>query len=417
LNEAAPRQPWAKQSQRFFPGDPVDDTLCGTTSWRFPDGARFLNETRAVNRIEHPGLVQISDCGETEDGSIYIVMELLRGATLGQRIKQRGRLGLAEVLMVCRQVSSALVAVHDKGIVHRDLGEAKKPGISRGWPAWGSGVERSAVAQRVPRRDIEARMEKEQISQRIEELVDAQARLAAGEKPKGELASMSPAAISQEISRLAASLGLDAEEQEELLRSLRDEQAPAGRPAIVGKASEVEGPLRYRPILSTLFAVLFCLAGSLAYFIHRLPMLTAALLGLAALCFLIGRLPVQRLQIQPGGALVVDQGAALDLSKFAFVRMYSAGWNVEVPAAIVFFRNQPRTAFGAWIGQYLITPFSSHIVIRLNTWRTEDGRTVAPGALAGFFAQCLKKQGFRVTSTRALANLVAGWQAQRSRGA
>ena len=83
--------------------------------------ARFLNEARAVNRIEHNGLVQISDCGETEDGAIYIVMELLRGVTLGQRLKQRGRLSPAEAVMLCRQVSSALVAVHDKGIVHRDL--------------------------------------------------------------------------------------------------------------------------------------------------------------------------------------------------------------------------------------------------------------------------------------------------------
>ncbi len=83
--------------------------------------ARFLNEARAVNRIEHNGLVQISDCGETDDGAIYIVMELLRGVTLGQRLKQRGRLSPAEAVMLCRQVSSALVAVHDKGIVHRDL--------------------------------------------------------------------------------------------------------------------------------------------------------------------------------------------------------------------------------------------------------------------------------------------------------
>ena len=43
------------------------------------------------------------------------------GATLGQRLKERGRLAPAEAVMLCRQISSALVAVHDKGIVHRDL--------------------------------------------------------------------------------------------------------------------------------------------------------------------------------------------------------------------------------------------------------------------------------------------------------
>jgi serine/threonine-protein kinase len=83
--------------------------------------ARFFNEARAVNRIDHPGLVQVSDYGETPDGSIYIVMELLRGETLGQRLARRGRLGLAEVLLLCRQVASVLVAVHEKGIIHRDL--------------------------------------------------------------------------------------------------------------------------------------------------------------------------------------------------------------------------------------------------------------------------------------------------------
>jgi len=101
--------------------------------------ARFLNEARAVNRIEHSGLVQISDCSQTPDGSIYIVMELLRGATLGQRLKERGRLTPAEAVMLCRQVSSALVAVHDKGIVHRDLkpenlmlvGDPETPGRER----------------------------------------------------------------------------------------------------------------------------------------------------------------------------------------------------------------------------------------------------------------------------------------------
>ena len=83
--------------------------------------ARFLNEARAVNRIEHTGLVQISDCNQTSDGSIYIVMELLRGPTLGQRLKERGRLTPAEAVTMCRQISSALVAVHEQGIVHRDL--------------------------------------------------------------------------------------------------------------------------------------------------------------------------------------------------------------------------------------------------------------------------------------------------------
>lgn len=83
---------------------------------------RFVNEARAVNLIKHPGLVQISDFGQLEDGSPYIVMELLRGETLGQRLQRlNGQLQLGQVLHTIWQVGSALVAAHEVGIVHRVL--------------------------------------------------------------------------------------------------------------------------------------------------------------------------------------------------------------------------------------------------------------------------------------------------------
>ncbi len=54
---------------------------------RVPEVAiRFVNEARAVNRVEHPGIVQISDYGRLPDDTAYIVMEYLRGETLEQRI-------------------------------------------------------------------------------------------------------------------------------------------------------------------------------------------------------------------------------------------------------------------------------------------------------------------------------------------
>lgn len=83
---------------------------------------RFVNEAKAVNRIEHPGLVQVTDHGQLPDGMAYIVMEFLKGDTLGQRMKrQGGKLAAAEVIRLGRQVASALAAAHDKDIVHRDL--------------------------------------------------------------------------------------------------------------------------------------------------------------------------------------------------------------------------------------------------------------------------------------------------------
>ena len=47
---------------------------------------RFFNEARAVNIVDHPGIVQISDYGQLPTGVAYLVMEFLKGETLGQRI-------------------------------------------------------------------------------------------------------------------------------------------------------------------------------------------------------------------------------------------------------------------------------------------------------------------------------------------
>ena len=87
--------------------------------------ARFFNEARAVNRIAHPSLVQISDYGQTPEGTVYLVMEFLEGETLQQRLvrleKQGQRLRLSALLHTIWQVAQALAAAHDKGVVHRDI--------------------------------------------------------------------------------------------------------------------------------------------------------------------------------------------------------------------------------------------------------------------------------------------------------
>lgn len=81
---------------------------------------RFFNEARAVNLIEHPSLVQISDFGRQPDGSAYLVMEFLRGESLGARLR-RGRLATRMAVQVAWQIADALVAVHARQIIHRDL--------------------------------------------------------------------------------------------------------------------------------------------------------------------------------------------------------------------------------------------------------------------------------------------------------
>ncbi|HUQ07430.1 MAG TPA: serine/threonine-protein kinase [Kofleriaceae bacterium] len=81
---------------------------------------RFVQEARAANQIDHPSVVDIFDIGQLADGRPYLVMELLRGRTLGERMEQ-GRMSPLEAIDVLLQIADALVAAHAHGVVHRDL--------------------------------------------------------------------------------------------------------------------------------------------------------------------------------------------------------------------------------------------------------------------------------------------------------
>src|SRR5215470_5329955 len=82
---------------------------------------RFFIEARAAALISHPSLVDIYDSGHTETGSAYIIMEYLDGEDLGTFLRRERKMDLRMTVAICRQVASALGAVHQKGIVHRDL--------------------------------------------------------------------------------------------------------------------------------------------------------------------------------------------------------------------------------------------------------------------------------------------------------
>ena len=84
--------------------------------------SRFLNEARAVNRVNDPGLVQMFDHGMLPDGAAYIVMEYLEGETLARRLRRlRRRMPVPELLRLLHQTAETLTATHRKGITHRDL--------------------------------------------------------------------------------------------------------------------------------------------------------------------------------------------------------------------------------------------------------------------------------------------------------
>jgi eukaryotic-like serine/threonine-protein kinase len=82
---------------------------------------RFFNEARATSAIADPGVVQVFDFGYHVDGTAYIVMELLEGESLADRLDRVGRLAPDVALRMARQLASALAAAHAQGIVHRDL--------------------------------------------------------------------------------------------------------------------------------------------------------------------------------------------------------------------------------------------------------------------------------------------------------
>jgi serine/threonine-protein kinase len=86
--------------------------------------ARARYESRIANAIGHPGVVAVLDDDVAEDGSVYLVMELLEGQTYEEARARRGRLPLDEAARMLVGLLEILDAMHTRGIVHRDV----KPG-------------------------------------------------------------------------------------------------------------------------------------------------------------------------------------------------------------------------------------------------------------------------------------------------
>lgn|GEM_PF-1753038 len=83
--------------------------------------SRFTSEAIALNRIEHPNVIQMFDFGETEDGTHYFVMEYLEGQTLSGLLRERTIFTAEAAWPFIRQICGALDSAHQLGIIHRDL--------------------------------------------------------------------------------------------------------------------------------------------------------------------------------------------------------------------------------------------------------------------------------------------------------
>jgi tRNA A-37 threonylcarbamoyl transferase component Bud32 len=82
---------------------------------------RFEREARAVARIQHPGVINLHDSGELEDGTAFLVMEKLTGCDLAAVLRSAGRGTPAQVAALIREGCAALGAAHRAGVVHRDV--------------------------------------------------------------------------------------------------------------------------------------------------------------------------------------------------------------------------------------------------------------------------------------------------------
>lgn len=83
---------------------------------------RFLGEGYLTNSVKHSGIVRVLDDGVTDDGCVFLVMDLLDGVTLETRRQERGgQIGLGEVFDIADKLMDVLRAVHEKDIIHRDL--------------------------------------------------------------------------------------------------------------------------------------------------------------------------------------------------------------------------------------------------------------------------------------------------------
>jgi serine/threonine protein kinase len=95
---------------KFLPADAIGDARALE---------RFRVEARAASQLSHPGICAIHDIGD-DQGKPFIVMELLKGETLRDRI-DRGPLKVGEMLDIGIQLADALEAAHSQGIIHRDI--------------------------------------------------------------------------------------------------------------------------------------------------------------------------------------------------------------------------------------------------------------------------------------------------------
>jgi len=110
---------------------------------------RFKREMVASRLLGHPNIVEVSDTGVLDTGACYLVMEVLEGESLGDRLARDGRIHWVEALDIMRGVLFGLRHAHERGVVHRDIKPdnvylAQKKGESA-LPAYSLAIPKSRI--------------------------------------------------------------------------------------------------------------------------------------------------------------------------------------------------------------------------------------------------------------------------------
>src|SRR3954447_19191242 len=109
-------------------------------------GERFQREARAIAALQHPNICTVHDVGEMSDGHAFLVMELLQGETLQQRLA-RGPLDGPGILNVGIALADALDAAHAAGLIHRDIKPANILLSTRGPKILDFGLAKADLSQ------------------------------------------------------------------------------------------------------------------------------------------------------------------------------------------------------------------------------------------------------------------------------
>jgi tRNA A-37 threonylcarbamoyl transferase component Bud32 len=83
--------------------------------------ARFMRECGTVVELDHPNTIKFYDFGQTDQGDLYIAMELVDGSTMAEVIETTGAMSFERVDHIMKQICGSLHEAHEKGVVHRDL--------------------------------------------------------------------------------------------------------------------------------------------------------------------------------------------------------------------------------------------------------------------------------------------------------